>query len=112
LFSLRCVCQSASLFFLPAGGAAGGGYAQVIPMEEVSDNRHPVSRYHKALSLSMPQLMKDLEELTQTLRINKKKSLVVSDFWIMRFLLFCAFIVDNLLLQVNISNSIQFEWKV
>lgn len=76
VFSFLCVCQSASLFCLPAGGAAGGGYAQVIPMEEVSDYRHPVSRYHKALSLSMPQLMKALEELTQTLRLSKRKCIV------------------------------------
>lgn len=85
LFSLLCVCQSASLFCLPAGGAAGGGYAQVIPMEEVSDNRHPVSRYHKALSLSMPQLMKAFEELAQTLRLNKK-----NHYWFQTFGL-CTF---------------------
>lgn len=50
------VYQRASLFRLPAGGAAGGGYAQVIPMEEVSEYRHPVSYYHKRLqTITWPQ---------------------------------------------------------
>lgn len=109
LFSLLCVCQSASLFCLPAGGAAGGGYAQVIPMEEVSDNRHPVSRYHKALSLSMPQLMKAFEELTQTLRLNKKKSLLVSDFWTMHFLLFCFVLSYLIFFYYQLISAIPFN---
>lgn len=53
---LLSVYQHGSLFRLPTGGAAGGGYAQVIPMEEVREDRHPVSYYHQTLSLRMPRL--------------------------------------------------------
>ena len=77
-------------FFFALGGAAGGGYSQVIPMEEVRPSNHLQScacviglfgKYHNNLCLSPPILHKPSSLLGLTMVPRENKNNACAKFW-------------------------------